>query len=484
MGNKNKDGILVRCMTMELKPTERLIKHFSEISAIYNFANYIRRKKHFGEEIPTKKPLPSFGELREHLRWLSDSDISSRIINGCLQKLNHDWNSFYGLLKKHIHANVPNYHNKVKGQGDTLPECGYYEYETYAPLIFDQQSFTKIDNETNSFCMPKSDYRIYVPKKVPVDKVKCVTMVYDKGRIKAILSYEKEPIRHENIKSDRIAGIDIGIENLLTVTTTSNVGKSWLFKGGAIKSANQFYNKLLASAKSELANSDARKKTSNRIQKIYLKRERVMENFMRNIASRLANLLIENGIGTVVVGLNKGWKSDIARKRITELKEKKVMDKKGNDKGKYEHEGFRNRKENQKALSIPHFKLLQMIKSKCEENGIAYNEVEESYTSIADHLNGEPMVQFDENGKPVISAEEQQLRKERRIFRGLYKSKCGISINADVNGAIGILRKMSLVTDDELKSDTWRSRMDIRTPESVKWWRNIPKQPLAENPEI
>jgi putative transposase len=63
--------------------------------------------------------------------------------------------------------------------------------------------------------------------------------------------------------------------------------------------------------------------------------------------------------------------------------------------------------------------------------------VEESYTSKCDHLALEPMCHHDEY-------------MGRRIKRGLFVSSTGKQLNADINGAIGILRKADAVTDAQL----------------------------------
>ena len=70
-----------------------------------------------------------------------------------------------------------------------------------------------------------------------------------------------------------------------------------------------------------------------------------------------------------------------------------------------------------------------MIQYKCEEVGIKVIVTEESYTSKTDHYSDEAMCHH-----------ENYMRK--RIKRGLFRSSSGKLINADLNGAIGILRKV------------------------------------------
>ena len=80
--------------------------------------------------------------------------------------------------------------------------------------------------------------------------------------------------------------------------------------------------------------------------------------------------------------------------------------------------------------------LINQLIYKAEDVGIIIELTEESYTSKIDHLANEEMKHND-----------NYLGK--RVHRGLFKSSTGKAINADVNGAIGIMRKVvgeSLVT--------------------------------------
>lgn len=79
--------------------------------------------------------------------------------------------------------------------------------------------------------------------------------------------------------------------------------------------------------------------------------------------------------------------------------------------------------------------------------------VEESYTSKTDHLVVEDMCHKD-----------NYLGK--RIKRGLFKSSSGIVLNADINGAIGILRKGKVISDVQLTN--LRNRGDVVSPKVFK----------------
>lgn len=121
----------------------------------------------------------------------------------------------------------------------------------------------------------------------------------------------------------------------------------------------------------------------------------------QNMVVFIVNICIENNIGNLVVGLNKGWKNGVnLGKRI-----------------------------NQKFVEIPFSKLVEKISYKCKLVGIDFQVHEESYTSKVDHL------AFEKLGKHDV-----YLGKRKK--RGLFQSSIGKLLNADINGAIGIGRKV------------------------------------------
>jgi putative transposase len=94
------------------------------------------------------------------------------------------------------------------------------------------------------------------------------------------------------------------------------------------------------------------------------------------------------------------------------------------------------RKNNQKFVQIPTARLKDRISQLCEQYGIQFVETEESYTSKASFLDSDTLPKFGE--KP-----EGWKESGKRVTRGLYRSKDGVRINADCNGAANILRKVA-----------------------------------------
>lgn len=138
-----------------------------------------------------------------------------------------------------------------------------------------------------------------------------------------------------------------------------------------------------------------------------MKRNRRVNHYLHTASHRIIHLLVEEGIGTLVVGLNKGWKQQV------EL-------------------GKRN---NQTFASIPHSRFIEMLRYKAQLVGIRVIVREESYTSKASFLDGDSIPTYDaeRKEKPAFSG--------NRETRGLYRAKNGRRIQADVNGSYNTLRK-------------------------------------------
>lgn len=197
------------------------------------------------------------------------------------------------------------------------------------------------------------------------------------------------------LDKDNFLSIDLGLNNLCACV--SNVVESFIINGKIAKSVNQWYNKKKAKLMSFVGN----KGTSNKIKRITLLRNCWIEDKLHKISRYIVNFCRSNNIGTIIIGLNKGWKNKI-------------------------NIGKRN---NQHFVSIPHSKLINKIVYKAKLLGINVIIHEESYTSKIDHLAFEP-----------LKKQESYLGKRKK--RGLFQSSIGKLINSDINGAIGIARKV------------------------------------------
>lgn len=219
--------------------------------------------------------------------------------------------------------------------------------------------------------------------------------------------YEVE--EKEKTENKGILAVDIGLNNLATCFDNN---KAFIIDGRKIKSINYYYNKTRAKLQS-IKDRQKYKHETKRIFLITRKRNNRIKDYMRKTAKKIMDYCLANNIGTIVIGHNKGWKDKINLGKRT----------------------------NQNFVQVPFGLLMSYLKNKCCENGLEYKEVVESHTSKCSFLDMEPIKHHDEYvGK--------------RVKRGLFKSANGILVNADVNGAGNIGRKVTgdySLNNDQIK---------------------------------
>lgn len=197
----------------------------------------------------------------------------------------------------------------------------------------------------------------------------------------------------------RYMSVDIGLDNLATVV--NNVGlKPIVINGKGLKSINKYYNKQVSHYR-EVAKRMNNKDYTNRMDSLTRKRNQKIDDYIHKASKYVINYALKNSFNTIVIGNNKQWK------------QKSSMSK----------------KVNQSFVGIPHMKFIQMIQYKAQNVGLNVILTEESYTSGTSFLDNEEPTKANYN-------------KSRRVYRGLFVSNNGIKINADVNGAYQIMRKV------------------------------------------
>lgn len=141
---------------------------------------------------------------------------------------------------------------------------------------------------------------------------------------------------------------------------------------------------------------------------ITTKRTRRIDHYLHTASRRIIDLLVAEGIGTLCIGKNPLWKQ----------------------------EANMGRRNNQNFVSIPHARFSEMLTYKAALVGIQVVVTEESYTSKASFLDADPL--------PIYNAAQPAPPfSGRRVKRGLYRAADGRHINADVNGAYNIIRKVA-----------------------------------------
>ena len=325
--------------------------------------------------------------------------------------------SFLALKKSPNTGFKPHFPRYLKKDGRFV-----VEYEKGA-LSFKKKGFIRL-SKTN----------IYIPTKLEKSVIQRVRLTPRAGYYLIEVLYRKPKIKYNKKKltpQTRFASIDLGLNNLATVT--SNVFEPLIINGKPIKSINQYYNKNLKKKQKLLPINQY---TSNKIKQLSYKREMKLNDYLHKSAKFLVNYLVSQTIDILVIGTNKGWKQNI-------------------------NIGSKN---NQNFVGIPFYKFKQILTYLCEENGIEIYEQEESYTSKASFLDGDfiPTYVQGKNTKHTFSGS--------RTCRGLYKTKNKKNINADVNGSLNILKKFidKNVTLNFQWDNLWNDLVEVySTPHKV-----------------
>ena len=352
---------------------------------LYNEANYIIRQ----EFIENGKYL-NYYDMNKNLKTHENYKLTfSQPANCTLRLIDKNWKSYFRSIKDwkqhpEKYLGMPKLPKYLKKDGRfpwMIPNNQLvYDYEKGTVYI---RNRLLNDYEWKCRCLGRPIQVRFIPRG------SCYVME---------IVYETE-IPDTKIESNRIASIDLGVDNL--VTMTNNIGLNpIIINGKGIKSINQYYNKRLAKEKSLLKIRHG-KDWSKKLDAITFKRYQRIKNYMHNASSYIVKLCVDNEIDTLVVGKNKEWKQNASMSKGS----------------------------NQKFVDIPYQMLLQQLKYKCENVGIKYIETEESYSSGTSFLDGE---------EPI----KQNYDKSRRIERGLFKSNSGLLINSDVNGSLQIMMKV------------------------------------------
>ena len=257
---------------------------------------------------------------------------------------------------------------------------------------------------TNQQCRIKEGH-LHFPRRVGISPFKtrlkdglCQVRVIPKGFYYVLeIIYEKKEI-DMNLDEQRVVGIDLGLNNIVTMVNNAGL-KPVIIKGGVAKSINQFYNKQMAKFKSYKDKQGFPFET-RKLRQFTRKRNNKIQDIFHKVSRRIVNYCIRHDFGTIIIGYNHAWKQRI-------------------DLGK---------KNNQNFIQLPFYKLIHQLKHKSQLVGISVIFIEESFTSKCSFLDGE-----------AINKHERYIG--RRVSRGLFKSKEGFLINADVNAGYNIIRK-------------------------------------------
>lgn len=364
-----------------IKKNKPLYKELDKITFLsknlYNQALYQIRQEYFN----TKKYL-GFVSLANKMSTEKQDDyvaLPRKVSQWVLKQVDKAFISFFGSLKSDKIRHKPHIPKYLPKNGRNM-------------LTFTNQAISNKELKNNYLKLSGCNYKIKV-KHTNIKQVR----VLPKGE-HFVIEIIYEEMENANIKSDSYSGIDLGVNNLATIG--GNKTKPFIINGKPLKSVNQYYNKKLSKLRSRQDECKNKQVNSKKIKNLTSKRNNKIKNYLHKASKILVNHLVSNQVSIVVIGHNKEWKQDI-------------------------NIGAAN---NQTFTQIPFNQFINMITYKAKLKGIEVIEREEKYTSKCSFIDNED-----------ICKHAEYLGK--RIKRGLFRSNNGMIINADLNGALNILRK-------------------------------------------
>ena len=348
--------------------------------------------------------------------------LNSNMAQQILKEVDGSFKSFFGLLKLAKQGKYP-------FSSCRLPK--YLPKDGYATLIV---GFVRLNG--NRFVLPYSaaykkhhkPVTITIPPVLADKTIKEIRIIpkADARFFEIQYTYEAECIQR-NLNKNNALAMDLGINNL--VTAVSSNGRSFIIDGRKLKSINQWFNKENARLQSIKDKQHFGKKPTNRQKAITRDRNNKVNDYMSKVARKVIDYCIVNDIGTLVTGYNETFQ-------------------RGSNIGKQNNQNF---------VNIPYGQLRNKLEYLCELNDIVFVKQEESYTSKASF--------WDRDDIPVYNADnpKEYQFSGSRIHRGLYKTAGGKTVNADVNGALNIMKKSNVVDMDILYD-----RGEVDTPVRIR----------------
>jgi putative transposase len=374
--------------------TEHLDLLCSLSKKLYNQANWYVRHDFFNLE-----------------NWLQYEDLNFILKNSTyykllkaqtaqqiLKTLDKNWKSFFNAIK---------IWKKCRKNFNGIPNPPKYKRDCSNLLIFTNQN-SKIKNNKIILMMSKLFRERYPEFKIPIE----ISIPYYKNknfenyqqirilprrRLYEIEIIYKKDVKKSKLNIEKYLSIDFGLNNLITVVENTN-SKPIIISGRILKSINRQWNKRKARLYSIKDKQNL--KWTYRLDNITINRNSVITDYLHKSAQFIVGYCLKNQIGHICLG------------KLEKVKQNIRM-------------GKRN---NQNFVNIPIQKLKQMITYKAQLLGIQIHEVDESYTSKCSSLDLEPI----QKHKRYVG---------KRIKRGLFRGSNYI-LNADVNGALNILRKV------------------------------------------
>lgn len=348
--------------------------------------------------------------------------LNSNMAQQILKEVDGSFQSFFGLLKL---AKKGNYSFRDIKLPKYLPKDGF------TTLII---GFIRLKGNqltipySRQFKKEHSSITIKIPPILENKKIKEIRILPKANARFFEIHYTYEVKEQQrSFEPNKSLAIDLGIDNLATCVTST--GESFIIDGRRLKAINQWYNKQNARLQHIKDKQGYGTKQTERQLQNTRNRNNKVNDYLAKTARIIINYCLKHRIGIVVCGYHATFQ-------------------------RHANLGKRN---NQTFVHIPFGKLREKLAYLCQLYGIEFVTQEESYTSKASF--------FDHDLIPTYNVDNpiDYAFSGKRVKRGLYQTKNGMVLNADVNGALNILKKSSVVSLNGLYG-----RGELDTPIRIK----------------
>lgn len=382
---------------------------------LYNQALYtIRQEYDRNKQYLSESQL--FHSIKTHHSY---KELSSDNAQQTLRKVRNNYSSYLALLKlkrkgKYTKkVNIPNY----------LPKGGHFVSQ------FISRQIKRVDNrlrlslgKRGQLSMGQRYIWVNIPPNIYTKVIEGVRIIpkFRASYMEIEFLYNSKKTKPE-LDYSQFLSIDLGLNNFATAVSTRET--AFILEGSGIKSFNRWWNKKKAKLQSVYDQTQTKYKAwGTNMRNLNVKRYNVMRNYIANSVHYTITHCLVNKIGHIVVG---DW-GDM--KRSLKMRKKTA----------------------QQFQQIPYATFKKLLAFKCDLYGIEIHFQDERNTSKTCFNCG-------------------LVRKANRIKRGLYQCiQCGIHVNADINGAINILKKVALKDEIENFSNIQWSSGEIISPCRVK----------------
>lgn len=365
---------------------------------VYNTFNYELQEKKESFHVKGNLNVESSKIYKKYRKnnWHSEY-LHSHMLQEILLNVMSDYKSYKMLEEAYEKGNkeikgkprIARYKKAEKVQ-ITFTKYAVRQEKNMIKLSLSKKMQEKFKVKSLNFLIPKK-----LKKLVDFSSIKMIKIrKQGKEKYSLYIIYEKE---EKEAKGNTIMAIDLGLNNMATCTNANN-NKVLIIAGEMLKSKIGYYNKEISKMQSiqmKVIKSEKYKNTK-RIKRLYEKRNNYVKTYIHKASRMIVEYAIENSCNTIIIGDIKDIKQGM--------------------------------KKNKSFVRMPLQSLVQKIEYKARLEGIEVEKIRENYTS------------------GVSSIDKEEIKKEnydktRRIKRGLFKTKEGKIINADVNGSLNIMRK-------------------------------------------